>query len=252
MGGFEPVVIEPREGSYAIRQGSEQLFVVPALLFETFDADRVFPPSWKALDEPVERGVRYLLWHPPTGELLMSAPPSRPPRLAQAQGHHPFRAYLQAYWFPDTMRFLLRAYWNPASSREKFDREARVMSLATQLRFLERMQRLRPPAGWYATLNVVSRYQRMTGLEVPSTPAPPSPPSPVLRAVLTPPTPRGDPRVDDALRWVGEELSGSGFPTLDADHLLWVEVLRPESFDTLCTLLTRLGLDHRREALSPH
>lgn len=249
---FEPVVIEPTAGSYAIRQGSEPLFIIPATLFETLEADQVFPPLWQDVDASIRHTVRYILWHPPTGELLMSLPQSRPPRLAQDHGRHPFRAYLQAYWFEESSQFLLRPFWYPENSKETFDHKARLLSLSTQLRFLDLMGRLRPPTGWHATLNAVARYQRLIGMEQPTTATQPDAELSVFRACLAPPGRRDEPRVREAIQLAAVELSGRCFPCVDADTLRWIEALGAEAFDDLRALLNRLGLDFQQEAFQTH
>lgn len=250
MGHFEPVVIEREGGHYLLRQGEERLFCVPADVFDTFDSDAVFPPSWtpksgdRAHPEP-----KYILWHPPTGELLLSNVKPRPPLLAEVYGSHPFRSYVQAFWFPSEARLIIRTYWNPSGPAEGFDAAARRTSYVAQRRFVSLMMKLMPPANMNVTINAVDRYQRISGFD--ST-GESGEPSMILRVWLAPLARLDAPRVENALAAISTEMAGRAYPTFDAVNLKWIEALTESDLKETRSILDTYGVQYSDAEFKSH
>lgn len=244
MGGFEPIIIETRGESYVFTQGADRLLSMPAAVFDAFQCDSVFPPSWTA-KESDGRETRQLLWHPASGEFLMGTLRETPPRLAERHGSEPFRSHLLAAWYPETSRLYLHPYWNPESPSESFGIEARALSLEIQRRFFALMARLRPPPGWRTTFN--SRDRLITALEAPE-------PHTELpkRLSLAPPMPLGRPNAEGALKSIGTDLAGQCFPTVRENALIWVEAFGEEHLLRAREILDLHGLDHQIETFRSH
>lgn len=250
MGRFEPVVIEREGGHYLLRQGAERLLRVPLDVFEGYEGDAVFPPSWTA------RGgnrslpeTRYMLWHPPSGEFLMSPIRPRPPLLAEVYGSHPFRSYLQAFWFPECSRLILRTYWNPASPAEPFDTAARKINYEVQSAFARLALRLMPPPHATITLNAVDRYQRIIGLDGSGAQADPTL---VTRLHLSPLAKLTEGRVENALFSLSVEMAGRAYPTIDGERFRWVETLTESDMREVRGVLDANGVQYSDSEFRSH
>lgn len=250
MGQFEPVVIEREGGHYLLRQGEERLFCVPADVFDSYESDSVFPPSWspksgdRAHPEP-----KYILWHPPTSELLLSNIKPRPPLLAEVYGSHPFRSYVQAFWFPSESRLITRTYWNPSSPAEGFDASARRASFDAQRRFVRLLMRLMPPVNMNVTINAVDRYQRIAGLDGSGEPGEPSM---IMRLWLAPVAKLQTPRVENALTAISTEMAGRAYPTFDAANLKWIEALTESDLKETRSHLDANGVQYSDAEFKSH
>lgn len=250
MGRFEPVIIEREGGHYAIRQGAEPLLRVPGEIFDSYNADTVFVPTWtlNGFEGPLQE-ARYLLYHPPTRELLMSAVRPRPPLLAEVYGSHPFRSYLQVYWIPERMRLLLRTYWNPERPTDAFDLAARKRSYQVQLEFLSTIWRLRPPPNLTVTLNAVERYQRLAGLDGTGSEAQPDS---IHRLFLAPPAALGTTQVAQALETICVNNAGRAYPVVDEHRLLSIEALGDDELTEVKKKLDEFGVGHGAQAYRTH
>lgn len=250
MGRFEPVIIEREGGHYTIRQGTEPLLRVPGEIFDSYSADTVFVPLWSltGLESPVQE-PRYLLYHPPTRELLMSAVRPRPPLLAEVYGSHPFRSYLQIYWIPERTRLVLRTYWNPESPADAFDLAARKESYRVQREFLSIIWRLRPPSALTVTLNAVERYQRLAGLDGGGAEAQPDA---IFNLFLAPPGELTNPQVAQALEAICVNHAGRAYPVVDERRLLAIEALGEEELADVKKKLDESGVGHGAQAYRTH
>ncbi len=250
MGGYEPVIIERDGTHFCFRQGGEMLFRVPGAIVDAYTPDAVFFPDWSSPRATTnDPEPRYLLWNPETSELLMGAIQQRPPLLAESFGTRPFRAYLQVYWLPAYKRLVLRTYWNPASSGKTFDREDRLTSLSVQLRFLSLISRLRPPAGWTATLNAIERYQRESGLDGSGDW---DEDSSLPKVWLAPPLPLSTATGTELLETLSAELAGKAFATVDERRIISIETFDEQTMAAVKVMLKRLHLDHEESAYTSH
>lgn len=250
MGLFEPVVIAREGGHYRLRQGADGLLSIPADIFEGFEADAVFPPSWsrngqdRSSQEP-----RYMLWHPPTGEFLMSNIKPRPPLLSEVYGSHPFRSYLQVFWFPSEARLIARTYWNPGIPTDSFDQAARKISYEAQRRFQSIIMRLMPPPQTTLTLNAIDRYQRVIGLDGTGERGQPSL---AARLWLAPQARLDATGVAKALESLSVEMAGRVYPTLDAKNLKWIETLTESDMREAMGILDENGVQYSETEFKSH
>jgi len=246
MARFEPVVIERRGAHYTLLQGSRRLFEMPAALFETFDADCVFPPGWPAKGEGVERRARQILWQPERSELLMNvAGIEQPPRIAELYGRDPFRAYLAALWQPAPPRLLLHPYWNPTLPTDSFGAEEREASYRAQRALFDLLAGLRPPRGWLAVFNATEKFQ--AAAEAARAAAQPG-----ARLVADPAGKLGLAAVEETLREVAVERVGTARPALGAQGLLWIDTANLAAKEEVSALLTRRGVAFRIEPYRAH
>lgn len=250
MGRFEPVVIEKSGGHYAIRQGSDTLFMIPEDVFDAYEADAVFPPKWTAKAQAGQRPApRYILWHHKSGELLMGSAGERPPLLAEVHGSHPFRSYLQAFWLPELSRMIIRVYWNPENPSDAFDTTARKENCSVQKQFIETIMRLMPPKNIIITLNAVDRYMRVKGLDGTGLE---TDPSQIYAAHLTPPSGLADEKTGSALTCLLTAMAGRVYPTITTEQLFLIETLSQTDLDDAKAKLAELGLTTDEKQQMPH
>lgn len=250
MGRFEPVLIEREGGHYSLRQGDRTLLKVPNDIFESYNADAVFPPMWsqKGGDQG-EQEPRYILWHPSSGEFLMGPIRPRPPLLAEVYGSHPFRAYLQVFWMPLNCRLILRTYWNPENPSESFGPTAKKDNFRVQAAFTSIFARLLPPPAMTTTLNAIDRYQRIAGLDGVGEEADPAK---IARLYVAPAASLEIPNVAEALRAMAVDFTGRLFPVLGANSLRWVEALAEGDLAEARKIFDRFGVHYSLEAFVSH
>lgn len=216
-----PVVIEREGAHYRVVRDGELLFRVPGGVFESYQADAVFPPLWTPAAGP--EPLRRLLWQPRSKELLMGGPESQPAGLAEVFGNSAFRAYLHGLWIPTPPTVYLRPFWHPGDPYEPFDLRARRASYEVQRGFLSLLASLRPPAGWCAVLNAVEPVlESLMGA---------AEEDPLRELSLTPPGQLADPRVRGALETLALEQVGGCAPVLRDGTLLvgvWAPSLRDQ------------------------
>lgn len=250
MGRFEPVVIERSGGHYALRQGNETLFIIPAEIFDAFEADAVFPPQWTRINQPDPKPApRHILWHMKSGELLMGGMGERPPLLAEVYGSHPFRSYLQAFWLPEYSRMIVRVYWNPSTPSDAFDTKAREKNWKTQQKFFQTAMRLMPPKNTLVTLNATDRYMRLKGFDGTGQD---KNPSQIYSAHITPPSAIGEEKTEAALNAILTVTAGRVYPTITADRFFLIETLSKTDLEDAKTTLAGIGIDTGEEPHLPH
>ncbi len=247
MPAFETVVIEPRGGRYEVTQGGEILLAVPAPVFDRYETDGVFPPSWhsRAPAHPVRR----LFWNPQTAEFLMAGLEAHPARAVEGSGSTPYRSYLQGFWLPEPPVLLLRPYWNPADPYDAFDTPARLKSFRAQWRLLEILTGLRPPAAWSAIFNATDPYLEALGVDLAGTPPEPDA---VREISLTPPASLNSSTVVQTLEILATEHVGGAFPVLREGVLAGVHTLTLPAMLSVQALLDRLGIPHQEGPFRPH
>ncbi|MBI5442991.1 MAG: hypothetical protein HY900_17475 [Deltaproteobacteria bacterium] len=246
MGRFPTVVIDPAGAGFRVAQGGRDLLRVPAAVLEAYEADCVFPPEWGARGGA--SGERRLFWHPETLEYLMAAVEAHPVRVVEALGSEPYRSYLQGFWLPRFRALVLRIYWNPADPLDPFGEEARRESLRVQLRFLELLRGLRPPARWTAVLNATEAYLDAVGLNG----ADGLDPETIRELSLTPPVRLATAEGARALELVGTRLASTCFPVLDEETLRGAYALSLQDLHTAEACLADLGLLTKEGAYEPH
>jgi hypothetical protein len=247
MSDFKTVVIQKVGGHYELTQTRVPLLRIPETGFMQYDAQTVFPPEWRSLED--SHPVRLLFWNPETAEYLMAGLEVHPARVAEGHGTSPFRSFLQGFWIPRPPVLLLRPYWNPADPYDPFDGDARRRSFGAQRRFLQILDGLMPPRGWTSILNATDPYLEALGVNSEGMPADPES---IRELSLTPPARLDSPAVSKALEVLAVHHTGSCFPVLRDGTLSGAHALCMPALHSCAALFQSLSIPFQEGPFRPH